>query len=151
MYCSIVRMLEQRKLNTTPTNKSESPAPSPSRRLIIKINMILPRAPSIALEATPNGLDAAISEREAPSAAPEETPKVKGLAKGFRKRVWYSAPTLARPPPTSTAKSTRGTRNSKITRRASGDVKRSCRGTHEAPYATANAHDTKSARALVRK
>jgi hypothetical protein len=143
-------MLEQRKLNTTPTSKRESPAPSPRRRLIVMISMILVSAPSIALEATPNGLDVAIREREAPSAAPEETPNVKGLARGLRKRVWYTAPTLASTPPTSTAKSTRGKRSSKITRRASGEVTRSARETGEAPYITARRHEIAKAVALTK-
>jgi hypothetical protein len=80
-------MLEQRKLNTTPTSKRESPAASPRRLLIAIINVILTSAPTMALGATPRGLDVAISEREAPSAAPEDTPKVKGLANGLRKIV----------------------------------------------------------------
>jgi hypothetical protein len=114
------------------------------------MNMILASAPSIALEATPSGLDTAISESDAPSAAPEETPKVKGLAKGLRKRVWYTAPTLASAPPTSTAKSTRGTRSSRITRRASGEVKRSVKGTRDAPYITARRHEIAKAITLAK-
>jgi hypothetical protein len=83
----MVRMLEQKKLKTIPTRRSESPAAEPIRRLMRRMSEILTSAPSIALDATPNTLVVAIKESAAPSAAPEETPRVNGLASGFLKRV----------------------------------------------------------------
>ena len=46
----------------------------------------------------------------APSAAPEETPRVKGVASGLRSSPWKTTPAAASAPPTSTPASVRGRR-----------------------------------------
>src|SRR5438552_6702085 len=49
----------------------------------------------------------------APSAAPADTPSVSGDASGFLRSAWNTTPAEARPPPTSAAASTRGSRATK--------------------------------------
>jgi len=55
------------------------------------------------------------SESAAPTAAPPETPRVKGLASGLRKRAWKATPLTANAPPAINARITRGRRSLKYT------------------------------------
>ncbi len=51
----------------------------------------------------------------APSAAPEDTPRMSGETSGLRKRPWYAEPAAASVAPMATAASTRGPRTRKTT------------------------------------
>ena len=51
----------------------------------------------------------------APSAAPDDAPRISGDTSGLRNRPWNAAPATASAAPTSTAAITRGPRTSRIT------------------------------------
>src|SRR5215472_10826879 len=51
----------------------------------------------------------------APSAAPDEAPRMSGETSGLRNRPWNAVPATASAPPTSTAATTRGPRTSSTT------------------------------------
>src|SRR3989337_2587966 len=56
----------------------------------------------------------------APNAAPDAAPSTYGSASGFRRRPWNAAPATARPPPTTIAVRTRGSRRALATRSVQG-------------------------------
>ena len=51
----------------------------------------------------------------APSAAPDDAPRISGETSGLRNRPWNAVPATASAAPTSTAASTRGPRTCQIT------------------------------------
>ena len=61
-----------------------------------------------------------LSTAAAPRAAPPDTPRRAGSARGFRRRAWRSAPARARAAPTSAAKRARGRRSSQRMGQAAG-------------------------------
>ena len=64
----------------------------------------------------------------APSAAPDDAPRISGDTSGLRNSPWNAVPATASAAPTSAAASTRGPRTCQITfSTAAGDVRRAGR------------------------
>ena len=116
-------------LTTTPASKIDAPLPArddaesskPSRRTRARNAATSAVAPS--RRRAPQRNDRRAEQREpldptssaivAPSAAPPETPRIKGSASGLRKHAFETrAPTAASPPPATAPSRTRGKRAS---------------------------------------
>ncbi|MNH07376.1 hypothetical protein D3C79_667670 [compost metagenome] len=101
------------KATATPHSSKRSLSRRPWRLAIASTSSMLHRAPTKAASgkvSTPSTSPMCSTTSTAPSVAPEVTPSRCGSAKGLRVVACSTAPIIARPPPTSAARSMRGTR-----------------------------------------
>jgi len=98
---------------TTPVSNSRAAVQPPSPRASAKTSSVVPRAPNVALTSMSSPLNPSSIADNAATAAPPETPMMKGSASGLRSKTCINTPASASTPPAAKAVSVRGRRSSK--------------------------------------
>ena len=105
--------LKNAPITTPESNRTRVSMPRPEVPDMASTRTMASTAPTNAATGSAK-IDVAVRPRTmaptAPTAAPLDTPRTYGSARGFLRRAWKTAPLTASPAPTNAAKAIRGTR-----------------------------------------